>query len=70
MRFLVTGATGYVGSRLVTALLADGHQVLAAGRSLARLRRLVWLDDVTPLAGALRTSLDILITLTPKVLTV
>ena len=28
MRILVTGATGYVGSRLVTALLADHHQVV------------------------------------------
>jgi nucleoside-diphosphate-sugar epimerase len=25
MRILVTGATGYLGSRLVTALLANGH---------------------------------------------
>lgn len=48
MRILVTGATGYVGSRLVTALVADGHEVLAASRSLARLLRLGWFDDVTP----------------------
>ncbi len=44
----MTGATGYVGSRLVTALLADGHQVVAASRNLARLKRLGWFDDVTP----------------------
>ncbi|GJN97597.1 oxidoreductase [Mycobacterium marinum] len=48
MRILVTGATGYVGSRLVTALLADDHEVLAATRNMARLSRLAWFDDVTP----------------------
>ncbi len=48
MRILVSGATGYVGSRLVTALLADKHQVLAATRDPARLKRLGWFDDITP----------------------
>ncbi|MEB3981295.1 NAD(P)H-binding protein [Mycobacterium sp. 663a-19] len=46
MRVLVTGATGYVGSRLVTALLADRHQVVAASRNPARLNRFGWFDDV------------------------
>src|SRR5262249_45416379 len=41
-----TGATGYGGSRLVTALLADGHQVVAASRNPERLERLAWFDDV------------------------
>jgi uncharacterized protein YbjT (DUF2867 family) len=50
VRILVTGATGYIGSRLVTALLADGHHVLAATRSPARLKRLGWFEDVTPVA--------------------
>jgi uncharacterized protein YbjT (DUF2867 family) len=48
MRILVTGATGYVGSRLVAALLANGHQVVAATRNRDRLRRLGWFEDVTP----------------------
>jgi uncharacterized protein YbjT (DUF2867 family) len=48
VRVLVTGATGYVGSRLVTALLGAGHQVLAATRDPARLERIGWFDDVTP----------------------
>jgi len=48
MRILVTGSTGYVGSRLVTALLADQHQVLAATRNPDRLKRLGWFDDVIP----------------------
>jgi uncharacterized protein YbjT (DUF2867 family) len=48
MRALVTGATGYIGSRLVAALLGDGHQVVVAGRSPERLGDFGWIDDVTP----------------------
>jgi uncharacterized protein YbjT (DUF2867 family) len=49
VRILVTGATGYVGSRLVTALLADHHQVAAASRNPARIKRFGWFDDVVPI---------------------
>jgi len=48
VRILVTGATGYVGSRLVTEFVAAGHEVLAATRDPARLAQLGWFDDVTP----------------------
>jgi uncharacterized protein YbjT (DUF2867 family) len=48
VRILVTGATGYVGSRLVTALLEAGHEVLAATRDPKRLRGFGWFDEVTP----------------------
>ncbi len=39
---LVTGATGYVGSRLVARLLEGGVRVRAAGRSLDKLRGRLW----------------------------
>jgi uncharacterized protein YbjT (DUF2867 family) len=60
----VTGATGYVGSRLVTALLQAGHEVLAATRDPARLTRFGWYDDVTAVkldasdADSARAALD------------
>ncbi|MGE4292045.1 MAG: SDR family oxidoreductase [Desulfovibrio sp.] len=39
---LVTGATGYVGGRLVPRLLERGHTVRAVARSLGKLRARTW----------------------------
>lgn len=40
MKALVTGATGFVGSHLVTALRRDGHEVVALVRTPAKAARL------------------------------
>lgn len=50
VRTLVTGATGYVGSRLVTALLSEGDDVVAASRNPDRLADFGWQDRVTAVA--------------------
>jgi uncharacterized protein YbjT (DUF2867 family) len=50
VRILVTGATGYVGSRLVTSLLDEGHDVVAATRNPDRLADFGWHDQVTGVA--------------------
>jgi len=40
MRILVLGASGFIGRRVVAALLANGHTVVPAGRQVAVLKRL------------------------------
>ena len=43
MRILFLGANGFIGSRIVARLLADGHRVCAAVRDPERLYRLMGL---------------------------
>ncbi|WP_327006020.1 SDR family oxidoreductase [Dactylosporangium sp. NBC_01737] len=51
MRCLVTGATGYVGGRLVPRLLAAGHEVRCLTRDPRRLRDVPWAGRVEIAAG-------------------
>ncbi|MEL0256442.1 MAG: NAD-dependent epimerase/dehydratase family protein, partial [Pontimonas sp.] len=45
MKVLVTGATGYVGGRLVPKLLEEGHKVRVLAREPHRLDSVPWRDD-------------------------
>ncbi|MFC9561136.1 SDR family oxidoreductase [Agromyces sp. NPDC056965] len=60
MRVLVTGATGYIGGRLVPRLMAAGHEVRVLARRPERLRDVPWRGDVDVVAGDLvdRESVD------------
>lgn len=53
MRCLVTGATGYVGSRLVPHLLSHGHQVRALARTPKKLSDVPWRDRMEVATGDL-----------------
>src|SRR4051812_35496008 len=53
MRCLVTGATGYIGGRLVPRLLESGHEVRCLSRSAGRLRDVPWAGQVSIVEGDL-----------------
>ncbi|OBI78064.1 NAD(P)H-binding protein [Mycobacterium sp. E740] len=53
IRCLVTGATGYIGGRLVPALLDRGHAVRALARDPDKLDDVPWRDRVEVVAGDL-----------------
>ncbi len=52
-KVLVTGATGYIGGRLVPRLLEAGHSVKVIVRTPAKIAGVPWLDDVEVVQGSL-----------------
>ena len=56
---LVTGATGYIGSRLVPRLLEAGWRVRVFTRDAARLEGRVWRDDVEVVEGDAGEAADV-----------
>jgi uncharacterized protein YbjT (DUF2867 family) len=51
MRCVVFGATGYLGARLVPALLAAGHEVRVMARQPAKLDDVPWREQVEVIGG-------------------
>jgi len=48
---LVTGATGYVGGRLIPRLISEGYKVRALARDSTRLQDRFWFKDVEVIEG-------------------
>lgn len=57
VKVLVTGASGYVGGRLVPALLAEGHEIRCLARTPAKLDKAPWRDGVEVVQGAIEGDL-------------
>jgi len=53
MKILVTGASGYLGGRLIPRLLDEGHEVVAFVRNPASLAGAPWLPNVQVVRGDL-----------------
>ena len=51
MRILVTGASGYIGGRLVPRLIAAGHEVRCLTRDARKLTEDPWRDEVETVEG-------------------
>lgn len=58
-RILVTGATGYIGGRLVPRLLEAGYQVRCFVRDPERLRDFSWVDQVETFEGDVLDSVSL-----------
>lgn len=58
-RILVTGATGYVGGRVIPELLHAGFTVRASSRKRDSLQRFDWYDDVEPVEADLMNPDDV-----------
>ncbi len=48
---LVTGATGYIGGRMITELLAHGYRVRVLARNASRLKDHPWISKVEVVEG-------------------
>ncbi|MEZ5345660.1 MAG: SDR family oxidoreductase [Pyrinomonadaceae bacterium] len=59
MKILVTGATGYIGGRLIPKLLDAGHEVRVFVRDPRRLRGKQWAEDVEIAQGDLNNADEI-----------
>lgn len=55
---LITGATGYVGGRLVPRLLEEGNNVRCLVRTPGKLTHVSWRDDVEIVKGSVEGPLD------------
>ncbi|MDH5372116.1 MAG: SDR family oxidoreductase [Acidimicrobiia bacterium] len=53
MQILVTGATSYLGGRLVPRLLDAGHEVRCLTRQMSRIEGYRWRDRVTTVQGSM-----------------
>ena len=59
MKILVTGATGYIGGRLIPILLEKGHDVRVFARDAQRLEGREWFDKVEIVQGDLENREEI-----------
>ena len=50
-RILLTGATGYIGGRLIVELLKHGYRVRVLARNAQRLRNHTWINQVELVEG-------------------